>query len=95
MEYLLITTENDLPMVKELVNRYMVFPLEDLVQSYNRSVDTGIVGSRAQALSLFALGVVFKKKTGQSPVQYASNVLSLTGKIVQAGESYQYVVSLN
>jgi hypothetical protein len=91
MEYLLITTHDDSPLVKEFLNSLVPLELEELIEAYNRQVVIGIVGVRKQALYNLALGIAFKRRTGQSPVRYELNVLSLTGKIAKDGDGFSWV----
>jgi hypothetical protein len=95
MEYMLFASHHDRPTIQEFIDSLMPLELGELIEKYNSQVSIGVVGVRKQALYLFALGFVFKKKTGQSPVRYDSSVLSLTGRIEQDGEGFRYELSKN
>jgi hypothetical protein len=56
---------------------------EELVHDYNSKVKTGIVGARAQARELYALGLVMRECFGTSPIfEKEQGVLGLPGKVV-------------
>jgi hypothetical protein len=65
---------------------------EELVQSYNREVELGIVGVYGQAIRLVALGYHFRTRFNQSPVQVEDNIIiSLTGKVKIVDDSLCYL----
>jgi hypothetical protein len=65
---------NESQLVKNIV--------EDLIEKYNKAVDSGIVGVHAQALHLLALRKVFIERLGKSPIVIEDEfIISLSGKI--------------
>ena len=62
-----------------------------LIQQYNASVKTGIVGVYAQAIMLVALRHVIKKRFGVSPILLEDNIiLSLTDYVVISEDKLFY-----
>ena len=60
----------------------------ELIDRYNSSVKTGIVGVYAQAIMLVALRHEIKRRFGVSPILLEDNmILSLTGRVeIQDGD---------
>ena len=74
---------------------YDSYSNKELIDSYNSSVDTGIVGSHEQALNLIAKRWIFNKRFGKSPIKIKDNILiSLSGKIVEEGNSYTELLNV-
>ena len=68
---------------------------KELIDSYNSSVNTGIVGVHEQALFLIAKRWVFNNRFGKSPIKLKDNILiSLSGKIAQEGDSYTELLNV-
>ena len=61
---------------------------EELIDRYNSSVKTGIVGVYAQAIMLVALRHEIKRRFGASPILLEDNmILSLTRRVeIKEGE---------
>lgn len=92
MEYMLIQKKGDKEIVTEQVKEFLKLSKQELVDRYNRQVEIGIVGVRAQSLMICALGYAFEVKFGKSPVSFIYNmILGLTGKIILKGDDYEYV----
>ena len=91
MEYLFIQRLGDREKIIELSVNFKDKTKQDLIESYNNSVTTGIVGVHAQAQMLIALRSAFKIAFGKSPIKIEDNsIISLTGKIELIGDDWQY-----
>ena len=83
MKYILIQHPGFKDAFLEQVEVFKKSSPEDLIDSYNKSVKTGIVGVYAQAIMLVALRHVIKGCFGVSPIKLEDNtVLSLTEEVV-------------
>jgi|TARA_B110000116_G_C16566953_1_gene460107 hypothetical protein len=83
MKYILIQHPGFKDAFLEQVEVFKKSSPEDLIDSYNKSVKTGIVGVYAQAIMLVALRHVIKECFGVSPIKLEDNtVLSLTEEVV-------------
>ena len=95
MEHVHIQRKGDQEKLFKYRDMFKAFSNDELIDSYNRSVDTGIIGSHEQALHLISLRWVFNERFGKSPIKIKDNILiSLSGKILQEEDSYtemQYV----
>ena len=92
MEYLFIYRPSDYTIILDLITDFKASTKEVLVESYNRSVEIGIVGSRAQAQRLVALNVAFKTHFSESPIKIENNVLiRLTDKIELYNNDWRYI----
>jgi hypothetical protein len=88
MKYVLIQKPGFKERCFEYLETFKGQTSEDLIDRYNSSVKTGIVGVYAQAIMLVALRHEIKRRFGVSPILLEDNViLSLTGKVeVRDGE---------
>lgn len=76
--------EENIRLLKEKSN-------EELIASYNKQAELGIVGAHAQALYLVALYREFTKRFGESPVEIIDNrIIRLKGRIRLEGNSFQF-----
>ena len=65
---------------------------EELVTSYNRQVEIGIVGVYSQAVFLAAMRFVFLKRFGMSPVEMEEGILLKLNKPVKlVKEGFVYI----
>ena len=95
-EYLLIPTNGDKEIIQEDLDSLTTNSKTELVEHYNNNVEMGFVGARRQALRIFAIGVIFKRVFGESPVKLEDKViLTLTGKIKLEGEKFIYLTTIN
>ncbi len=91
MEYLFIQRPGDKEEILELLNNFKEYSKEELIEDYNKAVEIGIVGSRAQAKKLIALNITFKTIFSSSPIKIESNILiRLTDKIELDGNNWHY-----
>lgn len=91
MEYLFIQRPGDREKIMELSVNFKEKTKQDLIESYNNSFTTGIVGVHAQAQMLIVLRSAFKIAFGKSPIKIEDNsIISLTGKIELIGDDWQY-----
>ena len=68
---------------------FKVYSNKELIDTYNNSVDTDIVGVHQQALYLIALKEVFYNRFGKSPVKIKDGIIiSFSSRIVLKGKSY-------
>jgi len=52
-----------------------------LVDLYNREVRIGITGVHNQALNIYAMSHVFKKRFSESPINFQDNILGLSREL--------------
>ena len=91
MEYLFIQRPGDKEEILELLNNFKEYSKEELIEDYNKAVEIGIVGSRAQAQKLIALNITFKTIFSSSPIKIENNILiRLTDKIELDGNNWHY-----
>jgi len=64
---------------------------DSLIAYYNKQSKCGITGVRGQALYLMALGHVFFKRFGKSPIYMENNILGMRGQIKLSGDTFEYV----
>jgi hypothetical protein len=82
MKYVLIQQPGFKERCLENLETFKAQTSEELIDRYNSSVKTGIVGVYAQAIMLVALRHEIKRRFGVSPILLEDNViLSLTGKV--------------
>ena len=88
MKYVLIQKPGFKERCLENLETFKVQTSEELIDRYNSSVKTGIVGVYAQAIMLVALRHEIKRRFGVSPILLEDNVImSLTGRVeVRDGE---------
>lgn len=89
MEYVYIRREGDSESLKATVSKFSVFTNEELIASYNKEVECGITGVHSQALYLMAMGHVFYKRFGKSPIRMENNILELGNKVRSSGDTYE------
>lgn len=91
MEYVFIQRPGDKEEILELLNNFKEYSKEELIEDYNKAVEIGIVGSRAQAQKLIALNITFKTIFSSSPIKIENNILiRLTDKIELDGNNWHY-----
>ncbi|MDP5027366.1 MAG: hypothetical protein NWQ14_04010 [Flavobacterium sp.] len=91
MEYVFIQRPSDKEEILELLNNFKEYSKEELIEDYNKAVEIGIVGSRAQAQKLIALNITFKTIFSSSPIKIENNILiRLTDKIELDGNNWHY-----
>ena len=88
MKYVLIQQPGFKERFLERLETFKVQTSEELIDRYNSSVKTRIVGVYAQAIMLVALRHEIKRRFGVSPILLKENmILSLTGKVeIREGE---------
>ena len=88
MKYVLIQKPGFKERCLENLETFKVQTSEELIDRYNSSVKTGIVGVYAQAIMLVALRYEIKRRFGVSPILLEENmILSLTGRVeIREGE---------
>jgi len=88
MKYILIQQPGFKERFLERLEAFKTQTSEELIDRYNSSVKTGIVGVYAQAIMLVALRHEIKRRFGVSPILLEENmILSLTGRVeIQEGE---------
>ena len=92
MIYVLIQLEGFREEFLEQLARYKKMTSEELVASYNRQVEIGIVGVYRQAISIAALMVEFDKRFTQTPILLEANILlSLTDKVKIVDNELRYL----
>ncbi|RAR73689.1 hypothetical protein CLV55_1038 [Flavobacterium aciduliphilum] len=92
MEYLFIHKPNDKSIILDLISDFKKYSKEELIKDYNRAVEIGIIGSRAQAQRLIALNVAFKTHFSKSPIKIEDNILiRLTDKIELFENDWRYL----
>ena len=88
MKYVLIQKPGFKERYLENLETFKAQTSEELIDRYNGSVKTGIVGVYAQAIMLVALRHEIKRRFGASPILLEDNViLSLTRRVeIRDGE---------
>ena len=88
MKYILIQHPGFKERFLERLEAFKTQTSEELIDRYNSSVKTGIVGVYAQAIMLVALRHEIKRRFGASPILLEDNmILSLTGRVeIQDGD---------
>ena len=82
MKYVLIQKPGFKERCLESLEAFKAQTSEELIDRYNSSVKTGIVGVYAQAIKLVALRHEMKRRFGVSPILLEENmILSLTGRV--------------
>ena len=82
MKYVLIQKPGFKEKCIESLDAFKAQTSEELIDRYNSSVKTGIVGVYAQAIMLVALRHEMKRRFGVSPILLEDNmILSLSGKV--------------
>lgn len=89
MDYIYIKREGDSESLKETVLKLKEFTNVELIASYNTEVECGITGVHSQALYLMAMGHVFFKRFGKSPIRMENNILELGKKVMSSGDTYE------
>lgn len=91
MEYLFIQRPGDKNEILKLLKKFKEYSNEELIKDYNKAVEIGIVGSRAQAQKLIALNISFNIIFRNSPIKIENNILiRLTEKIKLVGNNWHY-----
>ncbi len=91
LKHILIERPGDRKIITENITQYRQKTNAELIESYNKQQALGLVGSWPQALMCFSLCIIFKERFGKSPVLVENFVLSLTERIVEIGDSWEYV----
>ena len=88
MKYILIQQPGFKERFLERLEAFKAQTSEELIDLYNSSVKTGIVGVYAQAIMLVALRHEIKRRFGVSPILLEDNmILSLTRRVeIQDGD---------
>ncbi len=82
MEYLMIPRPGFREEVLEHYNLIKDCSDEELIDSYNRQAEIGIVGVYKQAIHLLAMRLLFKERFDYSPIVIKDQVvISLSGKV--------------
>jgi hypothetical protein len=91
MEYIYIQRRGDTETITESINGFATISNESLIDDYNKQFKCGITGVHAQALYLMAMGHVFLKRFGKSPIYMEDNVLGMRDQIKLSGDTFEYV----
>ena len=83
--------KGDTEIIAEKVKVFEPNSNESLIADYNKQSKCGITGVRGQALYLMAMGHVFFKRFGESPIYMEENILGMRGQIKLSGKSFEYV----
>ena len=78
--HVLILRKSDIDTIKENIRNLESSSDQELIDLYNREAKMGLVGVNAQAIHLCALGHLFHKRFGESPVKVEDNVITINGK---------------
>ena len=91
MEYVYIGMKGDREIITDKVKMFESCSNDSLIADYNKQSKCGITGVRGQALYLMAMGHVFFKRFGKSPIYMENNILGMKGQIKIAGDTFEYV----
>lgn len=75
LEYLYIPAPGDKEIVQKHIEALSKKSNQELIDSCNRQVEIGIVGSRAQALYLVALRIITLRNKINCPIYIESNII--------------------
>ena len=90
MVYIYIKREGDIPIINEHIKSFDANNNESLISDYNRQSRCGITGVHAQALYLMAMGSIFFKRFGKSPIYMENNVLGMKEQIKLSGDTFEF-----
>ena len=91
LKYVFVPMHGDPERIKERLAHYKTFNRRQLVDRYNEACSLGIVGSRAQAVDLVALRLMFIDLFKASPISVEDNcIIGFTGKIALLDDSFVY-----
>jgi hypothetical protein len=91
MEYVYIRIKGDREIITDKVKSFESCNNESLIADYNKQSNLGITGVRGQALYLMAMGHIFFKRFGKSPIYMENNVLGMRGQIKLSGDTFEYI----
>jgi hypothetical protein len=91
MEYVYIGMKGDREIITDKVKGFESCNNDSLIADYNKQSKCGITGVRGQALYLMAMGHVFFKRFGKSPIYMENNVLGIKGQIKIVWDTFEYV----
>ena len=91
MEYVYIGMKGDSETITGKVKVFDSYSNDSLIADYNKQSKCGITGVRGQALYLMAMGHVFFKRFGKSPIYMENNVLGMKEQIKLSGDTFEYV----
>jgi len=89
MEYIYIGRVGDKETIADKVKEFESSSNENLIEEYNKQSKCGITGVRGQALYLMAMGHVFFKRFGKSPIYMENNVLGMKEQIKLSGDTFE------
>ena len=90
MVFIYIRHDGDTQILAENVKRFETRCKKDLISDYNSQAKCGITGVHAQALYLMAMGHIFFKRFGKSPIYIENNVLGMKGQIKLSGDTFEF-----
>jgi hypothetical protein len=91
LEYLLIPRPGDREVIENHLQQFLETDKTQLIDTYNKAWQLGIVGNHRQGLNYYALHIAFKKVFGTSPFTFENGcALGLTEPIVPDGDSWAY-----
>ena len=91
MEFIYISREGDMDILREKVEVFKTYTNEELIEAYNQQSKCGITGVHSQGLFLMAIGHTFYKRFGKSPIIMRNNVLKLNRQIILSGDTFEFV----
>lgn len=83
--------KGDVELIADKVKGFESSSNESLIEDYNKQSKCGITGVRGQALYLMAMGHVFFKRFGKSPIYMENNVLGMKEQIKLSRKTFEYV----
>ena len=90
MKHIYIPRTGDRELLIEFYKKFRTLSNQELIDSYNSSVDLGIVGAHAQGLHLIAERKVFMERFGKSPIKIEDNIIiSLSKKIKLKSKNFK------
>jgi hypothetical protein len=79
-KYVFFGRKEDAEPIQQYLEELMQFTPEQLVETYNATVETGFVGSRQQARRVIALHNAMKRVMGYSPITILDNAVIVLGE---------------
>ncbi len=74
-KYVFFGRKEDAEPIQKYLEELIQYSPEQLVETYNATVETGFVGSRQQARRVIALHNAMKRVMGQSPITILDNAV--------------------
>ncbi len=79
-KYVFFGRKEDAEPIQQYLEELIQYSPEQLIETYNATVETGFVGSRQQARRVIALHNAMKRVMGHSPITIIDNAVIVLGE---------------